>query len=111
MEYGGLIVPCVIISFVLHFSHSCHFKVHGSSWHNPGVIVEDLLTPCPPEDPGAMQMTWMDVPGEKLLEPVVSMVSPCAIMQTDHEVGNMAQLTSAEQVIMAWFFCVCRGTC
>lgn len=49
-------------------------KVRGSSWNNPGVVVEDLLTPCSPGDPNAIEMTWMDVPGEKLLEPVVCMV-------------------------------------
>lgn len=37
-------------------------------------MVDDLLTPCSPGDPDAIEMTWMDVPGEKLLEPVVSMV-------------------------------------
>lgn len=37
-------------------------------------MVEDLLTPCSPRDPSALEMTWMDVPGDKLLEPVVSMV-------------------------------------
>jgi len=37
--------------------------------------VDDLLTPCSPGDPQAIEMTWMDVPGEKLLEPIVSMVS------------------------------------
>jgi len=34
----------------------------------------DLLTPCSPGDPEAIEMTWMDVPGDKLLEPQVSMV-------------------------------------
>lgn len=29
--------------------------------------------PCSPGDPGAIEMTWMDVPGDKLLEPVVCM--------------------------------------
>lgn len=38
-------------------------------------MIDDLLTPCSPGDPGAMEMTWMDVPGDKLLEPVVCMVS------------------------------------
>ena len=38
-------------------------------------MIDDLLTPCSPADPGAMEMTWMDVPGDKLLEPVVCMVS------------------------------------
>ena len=32
----------------------------------------DLLEPCSPGSPGAMEMTWMDVPGEKLKEPLVS---------------------------------------
>lgn len=49
-------------------------KVRGSSSDNPGIVVEDLLTPCSPGDPNATEMTWMDVPGDKLLEPVVSMV-------------------------------------
>lgn len=40
--------------------------------------MEDLLTPCSPGDPNAIEMTWMDVPGEKLLEPVVCMVRLCA---------------------------------
>uniref|UniRef100_A0A8C2ASW0 Spastin/Vps4 C-terminal domain-containing protein n=1 Tax=Cyprinus carpio TaxID=7962 RepID=A0A8C2ASW0_CYPCA len=37
------------------------------------VIVDDLLTPCSPGDPQAIEMTWMEVDGEKLLEPIVSM--------------------------------------
>lgn len=36
-------------------------------------MIDDLLTPCSPGDPEAMEMTWMDVPGDKLLEPVVCM--------------------------------------
>jgi vacuolar protein-sorting-associated protein 4 len=30
---------------------------------------EDKLTPCSPGDEGAMEMTWVDVESEKLLEP------------------------------------------
>lgn len=40
---------------------------------NPNTMV-DLFTPCSPGDPEAKEMTWMDVPGDKLLEPKVSMV-------------------------------------
>jgi len=39
------------------------------------VVVDDLLTPCSPGDPGAVEMSWMNVPGDKLLEPVITMVS------------------------------------
>ncbi|KAJ9647359.1 Vacuolar protein sorting-associated protein 4 [Coniosporium tulheliwenetii] len=30
---------------------------------------EEKLTPCSPGDPGAMEMTWTEVPSDKLLEP------------------------------------------
>lgn len=30
---------------------------------------EEKLTPCSPGDVGAMEMTWVDVESEKLLEP------------------------------------------
>lgn len=43
---------------------------------NPNIMV-DLFTPCSPGDPEAEEMTWMDVPGDKLLEPKVSMVGIC----------------------------------
>uniref|UniRef100_A0A671RT66 vesicle-fusing ATPase n=1 Tax=Sinocyclocheilus anshuiensis TaxID=1608454 RepID=A0A671RT66_9TELE len=42
--------------------------------HNSSVMVDDLLTPCSPGDPDAIEMTWMDVPSDKLLEPIVCMV-------------------------------------
>jgi vacuolar protein-sorting-associated protein 4 len=32
---------------------------------------ETRLTPCSPGDPGAKEMTWEDVEGDKLLEPPV----------------------------------------
>lgn len=36
-------------------------------------MVNDLLTPCAPNEPGAIKMTMIDVPSDKLLEPKVSM--------------------------------------
>lgn len=51
-----------------------HFKyISGPSPSDPKVIVYDLLTPCSPGDPGAMPMSFMDVPADKLAEPVLSM--------------------------------------
>lgn len=52
-----------------------HFvRVRGPSRDDPNVILDDLLTPCTPGTPGAMEMTWADVPGDKLWEPPVTMV-------------------------------------
>lgn len=53
-----------------------HFRrVRGPSHTDPNIIVDDLLTPCSPGCPGAIEMTWMDVEGDKLFEPPVTMVS------------------------------------
>jgi vacuolar protein-sorting-associated protein 4 len=50
-----------------------HFKVIGPSHDDPSIIVDDLLTPCSPGDKGAIEMSWIDIPRDKLLELVVSM--------------------------------------
>ena len=47
--------------------------MRGPSRSDPNVIIDDLLTPCSPGEKGAIEMSWVDVPGDKLLEPVVSM--------------------------------------
>lgn len=52
-----------------------HFKhISGPSRSDPNVIVHDYLTPCSPGCEGAMEMTWNDVPGDKLYEPAVTLV-------------------------------------
>ncbi|XP_054165243.1 vacuolar protein sorting-associated protein 4-like [Oppia nitens] len=51
-----------------------HFKkVSGQSRTDPNETIDDLLTPCSPGERGAIEMSWVNVPGDKLLEPVVSM--------------------------------------
>lgn len=48
--------------------------MRGPSPLDKNTIVDDLYTPCSPGDPGAQEKTWMEVPGEKLFEPPVTMV-------------------------------------
>lgn len=62
--------PVRKVQTATHFRH-----VRGPSRIDPNVIVDDLLTPCSPGCPGAIEMTWMDVEGDKLFEPPVTMVS------------------------------------
>lgn len=47
--------------------------VRGPSPLDKTQIVDDLVTPCSPGDAGAFEMTWMEVAGEKLFEPPVTM--------------------------------------
>mmetsp|Transcript_10309 Transcript_10309/g.15073 ORF Transcript_10309/g.15073 Transcript_10309/m.15073 type:complete len:424 (-) Transcript_10309:36-1307(-) len=50
-----------------------HFKtVSGPDPTNPSQIRNDLLTPCPPNEPRGIEMTIMDVPADRLSEPPVS---------------------------------------
>ncbi|XP_049910410.1 vacuolar protein sorting-associated protein 4B-like [Epinephelus moara] len=70
----SIIVRDALMQPVRKVQSATHFKkVRGSLWNNPDVVVDDLLTPCSPSEPNAIEMTWVDVPGDKLLEPVVSM--------------------------------------
>jgi len=50
-----------------------HFKrVSGPSPTDPNVIVNDLLSPCSPGDPDAVEMSWTQVDGTKLKEPIIT---------------------------------------
>ncbi|KAI3374933.1 hypothetical protein L3Q82_021457 [Scortum barcoo] len=72
----SIIVRDALMQPVRKVQSATHFKrVRGPSRTDPDAIVDDLLTPCSPGDPNAIEMTWMEVPGEKLLEPIVSMGS------------------------------------
>ncbi|XP_077562725.1 vacuolar protein sorting 4 [Haemaphysalis longicornis] len=70
-----------------------HFRrVRGPSRSDPNIIVDDLLTPCSPGSPGAIEMSWMDVPGEKLLEPTITMADMLLSLSTAKPTVNDADL-------------------
>jgi vacuolar protein-sorting-associated protein 4 len=77
-NYSGhdisMIVRDALMQPVRKVQSATHFKrVSGPSRADPNVMVHDLLTPCSPGDPQAVQMSWVDVPGEKLAEPILCM--------------------------------------
>lgn len=70
----GIVVRDALMQPVRKVQTATHFKkVRGPNPVNKSNIVDDLLTPCSPGDPNAIEMTWNDVPGDKLYEPPVSM--------------------------------------
>lgn len=74
-----------------------HFRrVRGPSHTDPSVTVDDLLTPCSPGCPGAIEMTWIDVEGDKLFEPPVTVVSVSGVYSL-----NVGVLVNWEQQQMS----------
>merc|ERR1711936_384587 len=68
----SVVVRDALMQPVRKVQTATHFRrVRGPARDNPDVIVDDLLTPCSPGAPGAIEMSWMDVASDKLLEPIV----------------------------------------
>ena len=74
-----------------------YFQVSGPSPSDPSVIQNDMLTPCSPGDYGAKEMSWMDVPGDKLLEPQVSMNDMLRSLSTQKPTVNEDDLKKLNQ--------------
>lgn len=64
----ALMIPVRKVQSATHFR-----KVRGPSPVDKSRIVDDLWTPCSPGAPGAVEKSWMDIDGDKLLEPIISM--------------------------------------
>ena len=68
----GIVVREALMMPIRKVQTATHFKnARGPSPTDPNTIMNDLLTPCGPREPGTHEMSWMDVPGDKLLEPSV----------------------------------------
>ena len=81
--YSGSDISILVRNALMEPVRACqmatHFKyVSGNDPMKPEVIVNDLLTPCSPGDPGAMEMNLALVPPAKLHPPVVKSV--CAAL-------------------------------
>lgn len=90
----GVLVRDALMQPVRKVQNATHFKrCTGPSRSDPNVIDHDLLTPCSPGDPGATEMSWMDVPGEKLLEPVVTVNDVLRSLANSKPTVNESDLT------------------
>ena len=69
----GIVVREALMMPIRKVQLATHFRLaRGPNPEDPSEIVDDLLTPCRPRDPGAQEMTWMSVEGNKLLEPPIT---------------------------------------
>ena len=57
----AMMMPIRKVQIATHFK-----KVLGPKLSDPTEVVDDLYTPCSPQDPDAKEMSWMEVPGDKL---------------------------------------------
>ncbi|KAL6731047.1 hypothetical protein Aduo_001958 [Ancylostoma duodenale] len=94
----NILVKDALMQPVRRVQSATHFKyVSGPSRKDPSVIVHDLLTPCSPGDRGAVAMSWLDVPGDKLAEPILTMQDMMRSLATVKPTVNSADLTKLEQ--------------
>ena len=63
----ALMMPIREVQTATHYK-----KVRGPKPTDPTQVVDDLYTPCHQGDTGAIEMTWMEVPWDKLFEPPIS---------------------------------------
>lgn len=94
----SVVVRDALMEPVRKVQTATHFRrVRGPSRSDPNVTVDDLLTPCSPGAPGAMEMNWMDVPGDKLLEPIVSESDMLRAISNSKPTVNDADLRKLQQ--------------
>uniref|UniRef100_A0A8C9Z4N2 vesicle-fusing ATPase n=1 Tax=Sander lucioperca TaxID=283035 RepID=A0A8C9Z4N2_SANLU len=94
----SIIVRDALMQPVRKVQSATHFKkVRGPSRSNNQLMVDDLLTPCSPGDPGAIEMTWMDVPTDKLLEPIVCMSDMLRSLSTTRPTVNTEDLLKVKK--------------
>jgi vacuolar protein-sorting-associated protein 4 len=94
----SIVVRDALMQPVRKVQTATHFMtVSGPDRNNPNTTVNDLLTPCSPGTRGAKEMTWMDVPGEKLLEPKVDMADMLRSLATQKPTVNDDDLAKLEK--------------
>jgi len=94
----SIVVRDALMSPIRKIQTATHFKrVRGPSRKDPNIIVDDLLTPCSPGDPNAIEMTWMEIDSEKLLEPSISKGDMLRSLETQKPTVNEKDLEKQRQ--------------
>ena len=94
----GTVVQEALMMPIRNIRMATHFKyASGPSPTDPSITVDDLLTPCSPRDPGAMKMTWVQVPSDKLLEPRLTLQHFIKSIENTQPTVNAADLERFEE--------------
>ncbi|XP_015122978.1 vacuolar protein sorting-associated protein 4B [Diachasma alloeum] len=88
----ALMEPIRLVQSATHFK-----RVSGPSPKDPSVIVDNLLTPCSPGDPGAIEMSWTDVKSDELFEAPVTMKHLLKALATTRPTVNQEDITQLEK--------------
>jgi vacuolar protein-sorting-associated protein 4 len=94
----SIVVRDALMEPVRKVQGATHFKkVRGPHPQDKSLIIDDLLTPCSPGDPGAIEMSWTDVPGDKLFEPHITMMDMMRSIEKSKPTVNDEDLTKLKK--------------
>merc|ERR1711970_1382973 len=93
----SIVVRDALMQPVRKVQTATHFvRCSGPSRDDPDKIIHDLLAPCSPGTRGAVEMTWMEVSGDKLLEPKVDMSDVLRSLSTQKPTVNADDMKKLE---------------
>ena len=93
----GIVVRDALMMPIRKVQTATHFKqVAGPSPVDPSVNVNDLWTPCGPREPGAVEMSWMSIAGDKLKEPPLTIADFLKALQNNHPTVSVDDLQQFE---------------
>ena len=104
-RYSGadiqIVVRDALMQPIRRVQNATHFmRVRGPSPSDANVLRDDLWTPCSPGAPGAVEMNWMDIAGDDLLEPPVTMADMMRSLErskpsvNDDDLDRMTKFTN-----------------
>lgn len=88
----ALMIPIRRIQSATHFK-----KISGPSRKDPTKTAHDLLTPCSPGDPQAIEMTWVNIDGDLLVEPIITKKDMLQSLHTQKPTVNEKDLEKQRQ--------------
>ena len=93
----GIVVRDALMMPIRKVQTATHFKqVTGPNPQNPSEMANDLWTPCGPREPGAREMSWQTIQGDKLMEPQLTISDFLKALQNNRPTVNAEDLKKFE---------------